>query len=131
MEDNAGVQGRISDGGVFKNSEMYFALENNKFSLLESCRLPLTEDPFVFVADDAFQLTSYCMKPYGRKNMTDGQRIFDFTENAFGNLVNGFRVFSARKNLNKINVSIVAFASLSLHNLVVKDHVIPIHLLFS
>ena len=68
VEDNAGVQGRISDGGVFKNSEMCFALENNKFNLLESCRLPLTEDdesdshsssvPFVFVADDAFQLTS-------------------------------------------------------------------------
>ena len=140
VEDNAGIQGRISYGGVFKNSEMYFALENNKFSLLESCRLPLTEDdesdshsssvPFVFVADDAFHLTSYCMKPYGRKNMIDGQRIFDFTENVFGNLVNGFRVFSARKNLNEINVSIVAFTSLSLHNLVVKDHVIPIHLLF-
>ena len=140
VEDNAGIQGRISYGGVFKNSEMYFALENNKFSLLESCRLPLTEDdendshsssvPFVFVADDAFQLTSYCMKPYGRKNMIDGQRIFDFTENVFGNLVNGFRVFSARKDLNEINVSIVAFTSLSLHNLVVKDHVIPIHLLF-
>ena len=140
VEDNAGIQGRISYGGVFKNSEMYFALENNKFSLLESCRLPLTEDdesdshsssvPFVFVADDAFQLTSYCMKPYGRKNMIDGQRIFDFTENVFGNLVNGFRVFSARKNLNEINVSIVAFTSLSLHNLVVRDHVIPIHLLF-
>ena len=140
VEDNAGVQGRISDGGVFKNSEMCFALENNKFNLLESCRLPLTEDdesdshsssvPFVFVADDAFQLTSYFLKPYGRKNMTDGQRIFDVTENAFGNLVNGFRVFSARKNLNEINVSIVAFASLSLHNLVVKYHVIPLHLLF-
>ena len=140
VEDNAGIQGRISYGGVFKNSEMYFALENNKFSLLESCRLPLTEDdesdshsssvPFVFVADDAFQLTSYCMKPYGRKNMIDGQRIFDFTENVFGNLVNGFRVFSARKNLNEINVSIVVFTSLSLHKLVVKDHVIPIHLLF-
>ena len=60
---------------------MYFALKNSKLNLPDPCRLPLTEndesDPhsspvsFVFVADDAFQLTSYCMKPYGRKKMTD------------------------------------------------------------
>ena len=89
--------------------------------------LPLTENdesdphissvPFVFVADDASQLTSYCRKPYGgknmadaqgifdyrlsRKKMTDAQRIFDYrlsrkhrgTENAFGILANRFRVF--------------------------------------
>ena len=75
MTVDVGVQGRISDGGVFKNSEMYFALEINPW------RFPLTENndesephsssvPFVFFADDAFQLSSYCMKPYGRKYMT-------------------------------------------------------------
>ena len=71
------------------------------------------------------QLTSYYMKPYGRKNMTDAQRIFDYrlsrkrrvTENAFSILVNRFRVFSVRNNLNKNNVSIVVLASISLHNL--------------
>ena len=77
---DVGVQGRISDGGVFKNSAMYFALENNKLNLPNPCRLPLTENdendphrspvPFVFVADDSFQLRSYYMKPYGRKTMT-------------------------------------------------------------
>ena len=66
---DVGVQGRISDGGVFRNSAMFFALENNKFNLPDPCRLPLKEKdesnphnssvPFVFVADDAFQLTSY------------------------------------------------------------------------
>ena len=135
MAADVGVQSRISDGGVFKNSAMYFALENNKLNLPDPCRLPLTENdesdprsssvPFVFVADDAFQLTSYCMKPYGRKNMTDAQRIFDYplsrkrrvTENAFGILVNRFRVFSVRNNLNENNVSIVALASLSLRNI--------------
>ena len=69
---DVGVQGRISDGGVLKNSAMYFALENNKLNLPDPCRLPLTQNdesdphsssvPFVFSADDAFQLTSYCMK---------------------------------------------------------------------
>ena len=131
---DVGVQVRISDGDVFKNSTMYFALKNNKLNWLDPCRLLLTENDeidqhsssvlFVFVADDAFQLTSYCMKPYVRKNMTDMQRIFDYrlsrkcrvTENAFDILVNRFRVFSVLNNLNENNVSIVVLASLSLHN---------------
>ena len=57
--------------------------------------------------------------------MTDAQQIFDYhlsqkrrvTENTFGILVNRFRVFSVPNNLNENNVSIVVFASLSLHNL--------------
>ena len=57
--------------------------------------------------------------------MTDAQQIFDYrlsrkcrvTENAFCILVNRFRVFSVRNNLNENNVSIVVLASLSLHNL--------------
>ena len=75
---DVGVQGRISDGDAFKNFAMYFVSENNKLNLPDPCRLPQTEndesDPqsnsnqFVFVADDAFQLTSYCMKLYSRKN---------------------------------------------------------------
>ena len=130
---NVGVQGRISDGGVFKNSAMYFALENDKFNISDPRRLPLTENdendphsssvPFVFVADDAFQLTSYCMKPYGRKNMTDAQRMFDYRlsrkrrvpENAFGILVKKFRVFSIRNNLNKNNLSVVVLCLCHFH----------------
>ena len=63
-------------------------LVNEDFYNTEEC-IPL---PFVFVGDDAFQLTESCMKTYGRKNMADDQRIFDYrlsrrrrvTENAFG-----------------------------------------------
>ena len=111
-------------------------LKNNKLNLPNPCRLLLTENyesdplhsgsvPFVFVADDAFQLTRHCMKHYGRKNITDAKRIFEYhlsrkrrvTENAFGILVKRFRVFSVQNNLNENNVSIVVLASLSLHNL--------------
>ena len=129
------VQGRISDAGVFKNSAMHFALGNNKFNLHNRCRLRLAGNnesdphsssvPFVFVTDDAFQLTSYCMEPDGRKNLTDAQRLYDYrlsrkcsvTENAFGILVNRFRLFSVRNNLNENNISIVVLAPLSLHSL--------------
>ena len=69
-----GVQGRISDGGVFKNSAMYYAMENNTIKppprplpLLNEEGNPL---PLVFVGNDAIQLTKCCMKPYGCKTMT-------------------------------------------------------------
>ena len=81
--------------------------------------------PFVFVADNAFQLTGYCMKPYRRKNIADAHRMFDYrlsrkrrvTENAFEILANRARVFSAQNNLNENNISIVVLMSLSSHNL--------------
>lgn len=65
------------------------------------------------------------MKPYGRKNIADAHRMFDYrlsrkrrvTENAFGILANRARVFSAQKNLNENNISIVVLVSLSSHNL--------------
>lgn len=53
---------------MFKDSAMYFALENNKLNLPDPCRLPPTGNdesdphissvPFVIVADDVFQLTN-------------------------------------------------------------------------
>ena len=65
------------------------------------------------------------MEPDGRKNLTDAQRLYDYrlsrkcsvTENAFGILVNRFRLFSVRNNLNENNISIVVLAPLSLHSL--------------
>ena len=76
---DAGVQERISDGGVLKNFAMYYAMENNTLKFLPpgllSYRTPL---PFVFVGDDAFQLTKFFMKPYGPKNIADDQSMFNY-----------------------------------------------------
>ena len=115
---------------------MYYTMENNTLKLPPPRPLPLLKDdfynteertpvPFAFVGDDAFQLTKYCMKPYGGKNMADDQRIFDYrlsrkrrvTKNAFGIWVNRFRFFSVRNNLNESNVFTVVLASVVLHNM--------------
>ena len=66
-----GCQGRISDGGVFRNSDSYGALVSNELNLPLPTELPplnlgwnSTELlPFVFVGYDAFPLTNFCMKP--------------------------------------------------------------------
>ena len=66
------------------------------------------------------------MKLYGRKNMADDQRIFDYhlsckqrvTENAFGIWVKRFRVFSVTNNLNESKISAVVLASVVFHNMI-------------
>ena len=63
---NIGCQGRISDGGVFRNTEFYTKLENDGLYLPQDEALPgrTILVPYAPVADDAFPLTRHTMKPY-------------------------------------------------------------------
>ena len=64
------------------------ALENDQLNLPDPAPLPLNSDwnweqdnipvPFVFIGDDAFSHTTYCMKPYSQRNLADEQIIFNF-----------------------------------------------------
>ena len=63
-----GCNGRISDGGVFSNTSLNDLLENptNPLNIprpkpLPGCTTPI---PYFIVADDAFPLSDYIMKPY-------------------------------------------------------------------
>ena len=81
---NVGGQGRISDGGVFKNSELYDLLVNGEINLPDSRQLPdlsnlndsflvesnrESEVSYIVVVDNAFPLTTYCMKPYSSQKL--------------------------------------------------------------
>ncbi|VVC26241.1 Harbinger transposase-derived nuclease domain [Cinara cedri] len=61
-----GCQGRISDGGVFKNTSFYEKFEKNELNLPENEPLPgcTLSLHYVLVSDDAFPLTEHIMKPY-------------------------------------------------------------------
>ena len=79
----------------------------------------------VFVADDAFPLTKHCMKPYGRKNLSDEERVFDYrcsrfrriSENGSGIWSNRFRLFATRASLTPEKTEVAVMASLVLHSL--------------
>jgi len=101
MED-AGINGRISDGGVLGNTAFGKALRDKLFKIPKPGTLPNSEKklPFVFVGDDAFALTENFMKPCGQTGLTAEQRIFNYrlspahrvVENSFGILVSRFGV---------------------------------------
>ena len=121
-----GCNGRVADGGVFKNSTLFAALEN-KFLDIPSPK-PILEMhkplPYMIVADDAFPLKEYIQKPYSQVGLTKEKRIFNYrlsrarriVENAFGILSNRFRVFMTPMRLAPEKVETIVLACCTLHN---------------
>ena len=132
-----GCHGRISDGGVYRNSSFYSALKKQHLNLPEPRPLPQSSDPFwestqckvdipiVFVADNVFPLSTNCMKPFGFKNASDMEIIFDYrlsrfrriVENGFGIWSNRLKLFSTTAQLMPEKTTIAVMASLALHNI--------------
>ena len=121
-----GCNGRISDGGVFSNSSLYDALDQDTLSLPEPTSLPGTDRmiPFHIVADEAFPLKTYLMKPYAQRGLTTEKRVFNYrlsrarrvVENAFGILSTRFRVFRAPLAVFPVTAEKIVMASCVLHN---------------
>ena len=121
-----GCNGKISDGGLFKNCTIYEHLENNSLNIPPPDKLPGSESisPYVIVADDAFLLSKYLQKPNSQSGLTKEKRIFNYqlsrarrvVENAFGILSNRFHVFMSPMALAPEKVEIITLASCILHN---------------
>ncbi|CAD7084400.1 unnamed protein product [Hermetia illucens] len=114
---NVGCQGRISDGGVFKNTEFGKRLEKNQLKLPKEEALPgrTLPIPYVLVAVDAFPLTTNIMKPFpGEITRNSPNRIFNYrlsrarriVENAFGLLAAVFRIFRKPLELTELETAI-------------------------
>lgn len=86
-----GCQGRISDGGVYPNCSFFEALVQNKLNLPPPKPLPQSEDlqwnensddnlsvPYVVVGDNAFSLSTHCMKPYPNRSQEEEKRVFNY-----------------------------------------------------
>lgn len=100
---DCGCQGRISDGSVYRNTELYQKMCRHELDLPQSECSPGKEAPlpYVFVADSAFVLTENIMKPYPGTEKGSKKRVFNYrlsrarriVENVFGIMSAVFRVF--------------------------------------
>ncbi|XP_039958802.1 protein ANTAGONIST OF LIKE HETEROCHROMATIN PROTEIN 1-like [Bactrocera tryoni] len=118
---DVGCNGRVSDGGVFGKSTFQKALDNN------TLRLPLPQPllnrdrdcPYLLVADDAFRMQKHILKPYPGKNLTAGQRIFNYrlsrarrvVENAFDIMAKRFQILYRPIQLNEHKTTQITLAS--------------------
>lgn len=129
-----GCQGRISDGGVFRNSSLYEALRNESINLPTPRPLPgrTMNVPFYFLGDDAFPISPNLMKPFpGQHERGSPKRICNYrfcrgrrvVENAFGILSEKFRIFHTVANLQPEKMKIVVMACVCLHNFIRRNDI--------
>lgn len=131
---DVGCQGRLSDRGVFKNTKLYKQLE-------ESLAVPppsilqvpyVIKVPYVILADKAFALNEYAMKPFGGEPDRGSQeRVFNYrlsqarrvVENAFGILSSVFRVRVQWKpmSLEPKTATKIVLTTINLHNYLRKE----------
>lgn len=115
---DVGASGMASDGSVFRNCSIYNKLESN-----------LLPNGGVIVADAAFPLKLYIIKPYPGDNLTLAQKIFNYrlsrarriVENAFGILVSRFRIFQKPIATDVDTVNTIVLAACALHNRLRKE----------
>lgn len=128
---DVGVYGKNSDGGIFSNSNFGKALHNGTLNVPKKRALPETDTelPMVIVADEAFPLKSYIMRPYPGRDLTNDKRIYNYrlsrarrvSENAFGILQQKFRIFTRRVQGKPENITIFVQAACVLHNFIRKN----------
>ncbi|XP_026829089.1 putative nuclease HARBI1 [Ooceraea biroi] len=132
---NVGVNGRVSDGGVFRDSDLFRLLDSpvNPLNIPPNKPLPrMTQPvPHVILADAAFPLLNNILKPYPFRNMTHSERIFNYrrlsrarrvVKNAFSILANRFRVLQTTICLLVETVQNVTLACCALHNFLNKEN---------
>ena len=70
--------GRIHDVRVLRMSALLTAIENNDILFSPTRRIGGTEVKLLLVADQAYKLTTWCMKPFPQtRALTDSQEDFN------------------------------------------------------
>ncbi|KAJ8977069.1 hypothetical protein NQ317_017231 [Molorchus minor] len=120
------MNGRLSDGGVYWESDLSNAIEMNILNLPEDRPLPgrIRPVPYVIVADAAFSLSTHIMKPYPFRGLPHEQKIFNYrtsrarriVKNTFGILANRFRILLHTIPLKPDKAKIIIQACCALHN---------------
>jgi len=86
------------------------------------------ELPYVLVADEAYSLAPYLMRPYPRRSHLDlRKKVYNYRlsrarriiENAFGILVARWRIFRRPINISVSKANNIVLATICLHNFVI------------
>ena len=124
---DAGTAGSCSDAQIFNACQLKRRIEDGRIGFPDPA--PITQGgrdvPYFILADDAFALKTWLMKPYGRRMLTREERIANYrisrarrvVENAFGILVSRFRVMLTTIDLPPETVRDVVMTCVVLHNI--------------
>lgn len=130
---DVGGYGKSSDGGIFSMGK---AIEKQNLMLPKAETISTYGEPllpYVFIGDEAFPLKNLLLRLYPRRSIEDDttKSVYNYrlcratrvVENAFGILVQKFRVFYNKINMKPENVDKVVLAAYALHNYLRNDMV--------
>lgn len=125
---DVGAYGSNSDGGIFQDSAFYKLVLSKKLNIPQPSTIPGTDItvPFVFVADEAFPLSSNIMRPFPRRELTDDKRAFNYrlsrarrqVECAFGILSSMWRILLGTIEVHDAFACDIVKAVCVLHNMI-------------
>ena len=119
--------GSCSDAQIFNTCHLKRKIDDGSIGFPDPA--PITQGgrdvPYFILADDAFALKTWLMKPYGRRMLTREERIANYrisrgrrvVENAFGILVSRFRVMMTTIEVPPETVRDVVLTCVVLHNI--------------
>ena len=125
-----GDSGRQSDGSVYANSNVGYAIENKLLNIPPDAKITGSTKvlPYVVVGDDAFGLKRHLMKPYPFSNRSESKLVYTYRlsqarrviEHTFGICASRFRVFhrpiiAKVQNVIAITKSVVALHTFLMH----------------
>ncbi|KAJ8414344.1 hypothetical protein AAFF_G00052140 [Aldrovandia affinis] len=123
--------GRTSKGGDFRGCSLQEALKRRIANTPVAAPLPECDQlaPYTIVADEAFPLTEYMVKPYPNQGLTVEQQIFNYrlsrawaaVENAIGILANRWGVILTTVHLRPETVELIVLSCCSLHNFLTQE----------
>ena len=124
---DVGTAGSCSDAQIFNTCHLKRKIDDGSIGFPDPA--PITQGgrdvPYFILADDVFALTTWLMKPCGRRMLTREERIANYrmsrgrrvVENTFGILVSRFRVMTTTIELPPETVREVVLTCVVLHNI--------------
>lgn len=125
---DVGAEGRRSDAGVFANSKIKSGLDSNTLNVPPPSVVGQSELPFILVADEAYPLSSYLMRPYPKSSQLDlKKKVFNYRlsrarrviESAFGILAARWRILRRPINTYVLKAEKMVLATVCLHNFII------------
>ena len=126
---DVGGTGSMSDAQIYNGSELKQAIEDGSIGLPNPQPLPGTPPerltPYYFIGDDAFGLSTFMMKPYSRRGLSDPELIFNYrlsrarrvVENAFGIMAMRWQILLCTIQIKPERAQLMVQCIVCLHNL--------------
>ncbi|XP_064115211.1 uncharacterized protein LOC135221339 [Macrobrachium nipponense] len=119
--------GGAGDGGTWQKCNLARAIASNRAGLPQDRNLPNDDEPIPFhiVADDAFALNMWLMKPYSHQSQDPTEQIYSYrlsracrvVENAFGLLQMRWRFFGTTMQQDIQVCKKITLCACVMHNL--------------